>query len=146
MNNTIGIVSGYFDPVHLGHIEYINAAKELCDYLICIVNNDYQVHLKKSQKFMDQEHRLKIIENLKSVNEGIISIDHDSSVTMTIDFLYKKFCNKYNKIIFFNSGDRPHNNQNSSEINICNKHNIDLVYINLPKIYSSSELKRNFSS
>ena len=39
----IGIVSGYFNPIHRGHIEYINAAKQDCDYLVVIVNNDYQV-------------------------------------------------------------------------------------------------------
>ena len=49
----IGIISGYFNPLHIGHIEYANSAKEKCDYLICIVNNDHQVQLKQSAKFMD---------------------------------------------------------------------------------------------
>lgn len=142
----MGIVSGYFNPLHLGHIEYINEAKKLCNYLICIVNNDYQVYLKKSQKFMDQEHRLKIIENLKSVDECVIAIDSDASVARTIELLYRRFCDKFDNIIFFNSGDRSVNNHNISEINICKKYQINNIYIPLPKIYSSSKLKRNFSS
>jgi cytidyltransferase-like protein len=51
----IGIVSGYFNPIHQGHIEYINAAKDECDYLVVIVNNDDQVKLKGSAVFMNAQ-------------------------------------------------------------------------------------------
>ncbi len=145
MNNTIGIVSGYFNPLHAGHLEYINAAKKLCDYLICIVNNDYQVELKKSQKFMNQQHRLNIIQNLKSVDQAIVAMDDDPSVSKTIEFIVQELPTKPKQIIFFNSGDRSEDNHNISEINICKKYQINIMYISLPKIYSSSELKRNFS-
>jgi cytidyltransferase-like protein len=146
MNNTIGIVSGYFNPLHAGHLEYINAARKLCDYLICIVNNDYQVELKKSQKFMDQQHRLNIIQNLKSVDQAIIAIDDNPSVSKTIEFIVERLPIKPKQIIFFNSGDRSADNRNILEINICKKYQINTIYIALPKIYSSSKLKRNFSS
>ena len=36
------IVSGYFNPLHKGHIEYFHNAKQYAEYLIVIVNNDYQ--------------------------------------------------------------------------------------------------------
>ena len=76
----IGIVSGYFNPLHYGHIEYINEAKKHSDKLVCIVNSDHQVTLKGSQAFMDEQHRAKITENLKSVDEVFISIDTDKTV------------------------------------------------------------------
>ena len=69
----IGIVSGYFNPIHQGHIEYINAAKQDCDHLVVIVNNDYQVKLKGSTPFMDTRHRAFIVNSLQSVDEVFLS-------------------------------------------------------------------------
>ena len=81
MNNFhIGIVSGYFNPIHRGHLEYINAAKKECDFLVVIVNNDLQVKLKKSKVFMDENHRFEIVSNLKATDSAIISIDKSPSV------------------------------------------------------------------
>jgi|694.fasta_scaffold00360_36 cytidyltransferase-like protein len=147
MNKTkIGIVSGYFNPIHVGHIQYINSAKEQCDYLICIVNNDYQVNLKKSAKFMDENHRLEIINNIKSIDKAVLSIDSDSSISATLELLTKDINHKNTEVFFFNSGDRSINNENLQEKYICDKNNINRVFIRLPKIFSSSELKRNLSS
>ena len=70
----IGIVSGYFNPLHRGHLEYINNARSKVDHLIAIVNNDSQVKLKQSKFFLDQDHRKLIIENLKAINYALISI------------------------------------------------------------------------
>jgi D-beta-D-heptose 7-phosphate kinase/D-beta-D-heptose 1-phosphate adenosyltransferase len=142
----IGIVSGYFNPIHIGHIEYINSAKEKCDYLICIVNNDYQVQLKKSTEFMDEKHRLSIVSNLKSVDKAVLSIDTDSSISSTLELLTNDINHNNTEIFFFNSGDRSIDNENLKEKHICDKNNINRVFIRLPKIFSSSELKRNFSS
>ena len=141
----IGIVSGYFNPIHIGHIEYINSAKEKCDYLICIVNNDYQVQLKKSAKFMDEKHRLSIVSNLKSVDKAVLSIDIDASISATLELLTNDMNHNNAEIFFFNSGDRSINNENLQEKYICDKNNINRVFISLPKIFSSSELKRNLS-
>jgi cytidyltransferase-like protein len=147
MNKTkIGIVSGYFNQIHVGHIQYINSAKEQCDYLICIVNNDYQVNLKKSAKFMDENHRLEIINNIKSIDKAVLSIDSDSSISATLELLTKDINHKNTEVFFFNSGDRSINNENLQEKYICDKNNINRVFIRLPKIFSSSELKRNLSS
>jgi len=133
-----GIVSGYFNPVHKGHIEYINAAKEDCDYLIAIINNDFQVDLKKSKKFIDQNHRKFIIENLKCVDEAIISIDNDTTQCKTLEMLRVKYENDI--IVFYNSGDRKQGNLVSAESEACKKLKIIEKIIDLPKIFSSSEL------
>ena len=69
----IGIVSGYFNPLHSGHLEYINAAKKDCDFLITIVNNDNQVFIKKSKFFMTESHRLDIIKNIKNVAHILVN-------------------------------------------------------------------------
>ena len=73
-------ISGYFDPLHVGHIEYINKAKKLGDYLVVIVNNNLQCKLKKGKFFMDENDRVEIVKNLKSVDEVFLSIDSDKTV------------------------------------------------------------------
>lgn len=72
----IGLISGFFNPIHPGHIDLINDARSKCDYLIVVVNNDEQVKKKGSCPFLDQESRLKIIQNLSSVNMAVISDDN----------------------------------------------------------------------
>lgn len=63
------IVSGYFNPIHKGHIEYFNLAKSAGDHLIVIVNNDHQRSLKGSKVFQHQDERLYIVSNIKSVDQ-----------------------------------------------------------------------------
>lgn len=148
MNNIkVGIISGYFNPVHRGHIEYVNAAKERCDYLICIVNNDDQVKLKGSQPFMDEQHRLYIMNNIKAIDKALVSVDTDKSVAETLNQIVNNLSlEKHCEFLFFNSGDRSVNNENESEAKVCNEKNIQRVFIQLPKVCSSSELKLNLST
>jgi cytidyltransferase-like protein len=134
----IGIVSGYFNPLHYGHIEYINGAKDNCDWLVVIVNSDHQRVLKGSKEFMDEDHRSKIITNLKSVDEVLISIDRDKTQCESLKHLRNKYQNE--ELIFFNSGDRKENNLNSAEGDTCRTWKITETILDLPKIHSSSEL------
>lgn len=135
----LGVVSGYFNPLHSGHLDYINAARKKCEYLVVIVNNDKQVELKGSKKFMDEEERRLIISNLKAVNEAFISIDKDRHVCQSLIFLSEKYgkCD----LTFYNSGDRNHTA--SPEKNTCNKYNMKTEFLPLPKINSSSALLLN---
>jgi cytidyltransferase-like protein len=134
----IGIVSGYFNPVHYGHIEYINAAKQNCDKLIAVINSDFQRELKGTKEFMDENHRSRIIFNLKAVDDVFISIDKDKTQCQTLRYLKNKY--KQEHLMFFNSGDRKGSNLVTTESDVCKEIGIEELILDLPKIYSSSEL------
>jgi D-beta-D-heptose 7-phosphate kinase/D-beta-D-heptose 1-phosphate adenosyltransferase len=138
----VGIVSGYFNPVHKGHIEYIQAAKSRCDGLIVIVNNDKQVKIKGSKEFMDEEHRRFIAHNIKGVDLAVIAIDDDASVAKTLQDIATLNIDKHD-LLFFNSGDRKPSTYNKAEEGVCKEYNIEKVFIELPKQFSSSELKNH---
>ena len=136
MKNAI-IVSGYFNPIHKGHIEYFQKAKSLADELFVIVNSDFQRKLKKSKEFQDETERLLIVSNIKSVNKVFLSIDQDRTVCNTIEEIYRSLCSEY-KLKFANGGDQ--NNDTIPEKNICVKLGIELIDGLGNKIQSSSWL------
>ena len=78
------IASGYFDPLHVGHVEYLNMAKTLGDTLVVIINNDEQAKLKKGESFMNERDRLEIVYNLECVDEVLLSDDTDKSVSKSL--------------------------------------------------------------
>lgn len=135
------IVSGYFNPIHKGHIEYLNLAKKKGDILIVIVNNDYQRKLKGSKEFMDENERALIINNIKCVDKVYISIDQDTTVIQTIKLIHSKLANNFN-LFFANGGDQ--NNSTISEVDVCNDLNISLIDSLGDKIQSSSWLLKNY--
>jgi len=137
----ISIASGYFNPIHKGHIEYINSSREFGDYLIAIVNTDNQVKLKGSVPFMDENHRMFVVKNLKCVDEVVLSIDKDRTVCETLRMLKEKYSN--DTLYFFNSGDRTSAMSESLEVKVCEQIGINYKIIDLPKICSSSELIKN---
>ena len=77
-------ISGYFDPLHVGHLEYIELASELGDHLTVIVNSDLQCELKKGKSFMSEKDRVRIIQALKAVDTTFLSIDEDLSVCLSL--------------------------------------------------------------
>ena len=123
-------ISGYFDPIHVGHLEYINMAKKLGDKLVVIINNNYQCELKKGKPFMDEKDRVTIVSNLKNVDEVFLSIDKDKTVCASLE--------KIKPDIFANGGDRK--NYEIPESVICNKYNIEIIDGLGEKIRSSSDL------
>ena len=123
-------VSGYFDPIHVGHIEYLELAKKIGDYLIVIVNNDFQASLKKGKSFMNENDRVEIVSALKCVDEVFLSIDKDSSVCKSLEHLKPD--------IFANGGDRKLDE--IPETSVMKKYNIKMVDGLGKKIRSSSDL------
>ena len=131
------IVSGYFNPIHKGHIEYFNNAKALADELIVIVNSDLQRALKGSSEFQMEQERLFIVSNIKSVDHCMLSIDQDRTVCKTIERISNDFGEKYT-LDFANGGDQ--NNNTIPEKTICDQKGISLVDGLGDKIQSSSWL------
>ena len=138
MEEKIVCVSGYFDPIHVGHLEYFKFSKKIGTKLMVIVNNDDQAKLKKGKSFMPFEERLKIIEELRCVDYVIPSIDTSRSVIETIAKCEPKphfFCNggdQFNNII--------------PEADICKERGIGLVDGLGDKIQSSSWLIKGGSN
>lgn len=123
-------VSGYFDPLHIGHLEYFQLAKQLGDKLYVIVNNDVQAVLKKQISFMNENDRLEIIKSLSIVDNAFLSIDQDKSVSKTLE--------KIKPDIFGNGGDQIKGSILEEET--CIRNNIKIVDQLGKKIRSSSEI------
>ena len=123
-------VSGYFDPIHVGHLEFLKIAKSLGDKLVVIINSDYQADLKKGKSFMPEEDRLEIVQALRCVDEVFLSIDKDKSVCKSLEHLKPD--------IFANGGDRSL--EEIPETAVMKKYNIDMVDGLGEKIRSSSEI------
>lgn len=77
--------SGYFNPLHRGHVEYLEKARALGDYLTVIVNSDHQRALKGSKEFMGEDERLFIVKSLRCVDEVFLSIDKDATVCASLE-------------------------------------------------------------
>ena len=123
-------VSGYFDPIHVGHLEYLRMAKELGDSLVVIVNNNYQCKLKKAKHFMDENDRIEILKALRFVDEVFLSVDKDRTVCKSLEEIKPD--------VFANGGDRA--TSEVPETPVCKKFNIKMVDGLGDKIRSSSSL------
>lgn len=135
--NKVVVVSGYFNPLHKGHLELFEKAKEAGDKLWVIVNSDFQRNLKGSKAFMDEKERLLIIQALKLVDYATVSIDNDKTQRSTLQMLAESSKGKY-KLAFANGGDQD--NSTIPEKAICDKYGIELIDGLGDKIQSSSWL------
>ena len=135
------VISGYFNPIHTGHLDYINAASDMGDKLVVIVNNDKQVSIKGSTPFMEEVQRMRIVNSIKGVNKTVLSIDTDGAVTETLKLIYDEYSVDYffDSMVFANGGDRTKGN--SPEEEYCNWRGIRTAYnVGGKKTQSSSEL------
>jgi cytidyltransferase-like protein len=108
MLNKVVLVTGGFDPLHSGHIEYFKAAKALGNILVVGVNSDAWLTRKKGRAFMPSTERITIIQNLKMVDHCILFNDDDGSAVEAINNVKMLYPNS--QIIFANGGDRTAKN------------------------------------
>jgi cytidyltransferase-like protein len=150
-NMKIGVVSLFANPIHSGHIQYIQESAKMVDHLFAIVNNDEQVKLKGSQEFMDENERLEVVKNIKGVWSAKISQSKEINVASDLEALGRHIEQGTHllnipagdksedvRIYFFNSGDRVTSDPKEKEV--CEKFHILPVFLALPKINSSSEI------
>ena len=130
------VVSGYFDPIHVGHLEMMKLAKQLGDELVVIVNNDKQAKLKKKKSFMPEDDRLKIVKAIRYTDAAFISVDEDKTVCGSLEKIRRNY-KDYN-IIFANGGDR-HSGE-IPESKVCKKCDIEMIDGLGDKIRSSSKI------
>jgi cytidyltransferase-like protein len=138
------VISGYFNPIHSGHIDYIKSAKQRGDVLVVIVNNDNQVELKGSVPFQNENERFKIVSNIKGVDRTVLSIDEDSTVCESLRMVYKTYENDpfFHQMFFCNGGDRKEGGV--PEDILTEELGINMLYnIGGEKVQSSSELIKN---
>ena len=144
----ICVISGYFNPIHPGHVSLIKDVRSThpnCK-LIAIVNSDLQVKLKGSIPFLDEISRCYILQNIKDVDEVFLSVDKDKTVVKSLEAIKVDVKNFGYKIFFCNGGDRKPDSSVITEVKFCKDNNIELEYgFGDEKKYSSSKLIENSS-
>lgn len=129
MKKTV-VASGFMDPIHAGHCDYLEQAKALGDKLIVIINNTEQTLLKKGFEFMPFQERMRIVGALRCVDEVFASIDTDATVCRSLEALKPD--------IFAKGGDRFASEIPEAEV--CRRLGIQIVDGLGSKIQSSSWL------
>lgn len=124
------VASGYFNPLHVGHVRYFKEAKKLGTKLIVIVNTDEQAKIKGSTLFMKEKERAEIVSSLRPVDDVVMSIDKDRTVRKTLEFIKPD--------IFTKGGDSTLDNVPEKEV--CERLGIKLVFVKGGKVQSSSWL------
>lgn len=140
MSQSFIITSGYFNPIHPGHIECFQLSRQFGDKLIVIINNDHQAQLKRGVKsFQDEQYRATIVKNLQQVDEVVISIDQSPSVAETLEKIITDLRKEHPdcKITFTKGGDRF--GSEIPEAVICTKHNVEIQDGLGAKTHSSSD-------
>lgn len=120
------IVSGYFNPLHGGHLDMIEAAATMGDELIVVVNNDKQQMLKKGKIILDERNRMRLMSALRVVEEAVLSVDTDDMTQVkTLEMLAQKYPD--DQLIFANGGDR-NSTAAIPETAVCEKYGIEMRF------------------
>ena len=123
INKKIVMVSGGFDPVHIGHVRLFNEAKKLGDELVVVINNDNWLQLKKGYVFMPEHERKEIIEAFEAVDRVILS-SHEKN---TKDISISKDLRKLRPNVFAKGGDRHVGNIPTPEVLVCQEIGCEIV-------------------
>lgn len=119
------IVSGYFSPLHVGHLDMIEDAAARGDELIVIVNNNAQQVMKKGKVIIDELDRLRIVNALKIVDHAMIAVDEDRTVCASLEAIAQQYSGY--QLTFANGGDRS-TGKVVPEAAVCEKYGIAMVF------------------
>lgn len=119
------IISGYFSPLHAGHLDMIEAGDEMGDVLAVIVNNNAQQIMKKGKLIIDEADRLRVVRALRAVDDALIAVDDDATVSSSIELLAKRY--PEHRIIFGNGGDRT-SGAVVPESDVCAAYDIEMIF------------------
>lgn len=119
------IVSGYFTKLSGGHLDLIEEARDMGDYLIVIVNNDKQQQLKKGKIVLSEIDRVRLMNNLKRVDEVVLSQDDELAIVHTLKTVAERYPN--DELVFANGGDRDSVDE-VPESEVCEHYHIAMVY------------------
>jgi glycerol-3-phosphate cytidylyltransferase/D-beta-D-heptose 7-phosphate kinase/D-beta-D-heptose 1-phosphate adenosyltransferase len=122
----IAIVSGYFNPIHIGHLRMIKAARELAPHLVVIVNNDRQQLLKKGRILMTEDDRHAIVAELRCVDEAVVAIDDDPTVVASLRSIRERYPDA--ELLFANGGDRSPSGDMPPEAYLTEEIGLQMVY------------------
>jgi len=137
---TLVIVSGYFGPIHVGHLDMIEAGAAAGDELFVVVNNNAQQMMKKGKVVIDEADRLRIVKALRAVDHAMVAVDEDGTVCASLEAIATRFPD--HRIVFGNGGDDRKNNEEVPESAVCRTFDIEMVFGmgGLNKADSSSRL------
>ncbi|MFT7557414.1 MAG: cytidyltransferase-like protein [Planctomycetota bacterium] len=148
MSKTLVITSGYFNPVHLGHVSCFEEARELGDKLVVIVNNDIQQVFKKGKIIMDEQERLAIIQAFRAVDEAVLASDDyqlkngEIPCIHSVEKVILNHQSTHDNFIFAKGGDRAAPEQ-IPEYDVCQKYNVKTIFnVGNPKTNSSTKINQ----
>ncbi|HEX5088562.1 MAG TPA: adenylyltransferase/cytidyltransferase family protein [Nocardioides sp.] len=122
----IAIVSGYFNPIHIGHLRMIKEARTLAPHLLVIVNNDRQQLLKKGRILMTEDDRNAIVAELRCVDEAFIAVDDDPTVVASLRRVRDLYPDA--ELLFCNGGDRSPTGDPAPEAVLTEEIGLQMVY------------------
>lgn len=119
------IESGFFNPLHGGHLDMIEGGAKMGDKLVVIVNNDTQQIMKKGKIILTAANRARLISALRDVDEVMIAIDDDPTVIKSLETIALKYPDA--ELVFANGGDRD-SEKAIPEGDVCRRYNIAMVF------------------
>jgi cytidyltransferase-like protein len=119
------IVSGYFNPLHGGHLDMIEAAAKMGDKLIVIVNNDKAQILKKGKIILPEQNRVRLMRALRDVDEVVLAVDDDPTIVKTLEEVAKQHPD--DELVFANGGDRD-SEKEVPEADVCHRYDIEMIF------------------
>ncbi len=124
----VAVVSGYFNPLHIGHLDMMESARALADALVVIVNNDAQQVMKKGKVITDETDRLRIVNALRVADAALVAVDEDGSVAASLEVIHAAYPGL--ELTFCNGGDRSPGGDPvpTAESSVCERLGITMVW------------------